>query len=57
MESELKLTKQRDREKLVARENDLFKREKDLAIRERLIEEKRVEYSFKQKELNSRIKS
>lgn len=54
--NELKLTKLRDREKLIARENDLIKREQDLTIRERLIEEKRIEYSFKQKELNVRIK-
>ena len=32
------------------------KRESDLEIRERLIEEKRIEYSYKQKELNQRIK-
>jgi hypothetical protein len=57
LENELKLTKQRDKDKLLARENDLVKREKDLSIRERLIEEKRIEYSFKQKELNVRIKS
>jgi hypothetical protein len=55
--AELKLTKERDKEKLLARERDLVKREKDLTIRERLIEEKRIEYSFKQKELNVRIKS
>lgn len=47
----------KDREKLCARENELEKREQDLVIRERLIEEKRIEYSIKQKELNARIKS
>lgn len=35
----------------------MLRRERDLEIRERLIEEKRIEYSFKQKELNQRIKS
>lgn len=55
--NELKLAKIKDKEKLIARENDLKRREKDLEIRERLIEEKRIEYSFKQKELNARIKS
>ena len=34
------------------KESGLVKRERDLEIRERLIEEKRIEYSYKQKELN-----
>jgi hypothetical protein len=35
----------------------LTKNENSLKIRERLIEEKRIEYAIKQKELNVRIKS
>ena len=47
----------RQLEDVEARKRDLEKRECDIEIRERLIEEKRVEYSYKQKELNQRIKS
>lgn len=39
-------------EDVEAKKRDLEKRECDIEIRERLIEEKRVEYSYKQKELN-----
>ena len=49
---ELSLVKVRQEEEFRGKLRDLDKRECDLEIRERLIEEKRIEYSFKQKELN-----
>ena len=48
--------KLRQVEELAGKLRDLEKRECDIEIRERLIEEKRIEYSYKQKELNQRIK-
>ena len=54
---ELSLLKLRQKEENAQKERELEKRECDLEIRERLIEEKRIEYSYKQKELNQRIKS
>ena len=44
---ELSLVKMRQLEDVEARKRDLEKRECDIEIRERLIEEKRVEYSYK----------
>lgn len=49
---ELSLVKLRQDEESDVKVKDLEKRECDLEIRERLIEEKRIEYSYKQKELN-----
>ena len=56
-ENELNLKRIKLSEDVALKENELVKRERDLEIRERLIEEKRIEYSYKQKELNQRIKS
>ena len=56
-ESELNLRRIKLAEDVALKENEMLKRERDLEIRERLIEEKRIEYSYKQKELNQRIKS
>lgn len=44
---ELSLARMRQAEDLATKKRDLEKRESDLEIRERLIEEKRVEYSYK----------
>ena len=52
LESELHLKRIRLQEDLALKEGELVRRERDLEIRERLIEEKRIEYSYKQKELN-----
>ena len=49
---ELSLARHKQEEELAAKARDLEKREGDIEIRERLIEEKRIEYSYKQKELN-----
>ena len=57
LEKELELVQQRQTEDFAVKESSLVKRERDLEIRERLIEEKRIEYSYKQKELNQRIVS
>jgi hypothetical protein len=51
-ETELNLKRIKLSEDVSLKENELVKREHDLEIRERLIEEKRIEYSYKQKELN-----
>ena len=39
------------------KERVLLRKERDLDIRERINEEKRVEYTYKQKELNQRLKN
>ena len=51
-ETEMNLKRIKLSEDVSLKENELIKREHDLEIRERLIEEKRIEYSYKQKELN-----
>ena len=57
LEKELEIVQLKQSEEVSVKESGLLKRERDLEIRERLIEEKRIEYSYKQKELNQRIKS
>ena len=52
LEKELELVQMKQSEEFTTKESSLQKRENDLVIRERLIEEKRIEYSYKQKELN-----
>lgn len=55
-EKEIELTKFKIKEELEQKERSLLRKERDLEIRERLIEEKKQEYTYKQKEINQRIK-
>ncbi|CDW86500.1 UNKNOWN [Stylonychia lemnae] len=55
--NEIQLLKFKDQSEFEQKNRQLTRRERDLDIRERLTEEKRVEYTFKQRELNQRLKN
>eukprot|EP00347_Sterkiella_histriomuscorum_P019040 403343196 len=53
--NEIEVTRFKERQEFVDKERILTRMERDLDIRERIIEEKRMEYTYKQRELNSRL--
>ena len=55
-QNELEIQAYKDKQDLMQKERQVLRRERDLDIRERITEEKKVEYSYKQRELNQRLK-